>query len=459
MKDAATSELYLEGVFNLKTKTLEDVEYVGLTSTSGTSVQGVVDDIFVTFTFEGVHTADNTLIKSEFTDEWKFIESNSSWQINSEFDKNENSEIRTDRSSAAIMLVLDCSSSLGDQFVTAQANAKGFIKTLFDSSGLSTIEDPNNPTDDHAIYSTIPLDLSLAIWKDGKRYYVTEEQYQKANLSNAVIEGLTIIGGGESFILSLTNVQTNHISNIETAKKLYEDIMPTESQAKIISARFADVNKKLQFFGGRILGVHYYTQETKIVNGSYTKLLGDSGGSLTNHSSSPYIRGVIPTNFPGPKHWQDPDDLKLSVIINGERVLFSTPEEYEARKTEVEKVEGILIINGYHKFILALKNAQSSSISDVDTAKQLYGDIMPTWQQAYIISARWDEVNDKLDIFGGTRLFALYESHYYPYYTKDTIKSGSYYTNVLYNGGGETYNYNTTAPYIRGVITLSEGEW
>lgn len=452
VKDAATSELYLEGVFNLKTKTLEEVEYVGLTSTSGTSVQGVVDDIFVTFTFEGVHTADNTLIKSEFTDEWKFIESNSSWQINSEFDKNENSEIRTDRSSAAIMLVLDCSSSLGDQFVTAQANAKGFIKTLFDSSGLSTIEDPNNPTDDHAIYSTIPLDLSLAIWKDGKRYYVTEEQYQKANLSNAVIEGLTIIGGGESFILSLNNVQSNNISNIETAKKLYEDIMPTASQGRVISARWMDINNKISSFGGISLTGKgpFYTQSTDLSLGAYTNLIQGAGGSLDKNSYTPFIRGVVSTDHAGPKYWQHPDDLKLAVIINGERILFSDNEEFEARKPEVEKVEGVFIINGDEKFILALEDAQSSSISNVDTAKQLYGDIMPTMTQAKIISARWYDITSKITHFGGSYLNQKY-------FTQSTIKSGGSYKNVLSESGG-SLNDSSSVPYVRGVTTVSQGD-
>lgn len=133
-KFATSSKIYIEGRFNLKNKSLEDIKYVGLTSTSGTTVSGTVEDIFVSFTFEGVQNENNYLVKSEFTDEWTYVPSNSTWQINSEFDKSENSEIHTERNSAAIMLVLDCSSSLGSQFKTAQTNAKDFIKTLYEAS-------------------------------------------------------------------------------------------------------------------------------------------------------------------------------------------------------------------------------------------------------------------------------------------------------------------------------------
>lgn len=142
---ASNSKMYIEGRFNLKNKSLDEVKYVGLTSTSGSSVKGTVEDIFVSFIFEGVQNENNYLIRSEYTDEWTFVTSNSTWQINSEFDKSENSEIHTERSSAAIILVLDCSSSLGTQFATAQSNAKGFVKTLYDASGNeSTI--PEQPT-------------------------------------------------------------------------------------------------------------------------------------------------------------------------------------------------------------------------------------------------------------------------------------------------------------------------
>ena len=166
VSSANRSKKYIEGIFNLSNKSLESVEYVGLTSTSGSTVKGNVEDIFVNFTFEGVRTDDDKLINSQYTDEWTYIYSNSSWQINSEFDKSENSEIRTQRSSAVIMLVLDCSSSLGSQFSTAQSNAKSFINTLYKaviSSPDSEDSNPNPTINGHEyVYLGLPSGLRWA---------------------------------------------------------------------------------------------------------------------------------------------------------------------------------------------------------------------------------------------------------------------------------------------------------
>ncbi len=155
---ADKSRIYIEGKFNLKNKSLEEVQYVGLTSTSGTTVKGTVDGIFVSFTFDGIHTDNNVLIKSEFTDEWTFITSNSSWQINSEFDKTENSDIVTERSSAVIMLVLDCSSSLAEEFVKVQTNAQDFINVI--------LENAKNPNE----VSGVSLNLNELNIHVGKSY-------------------------------------------------------------------------------------------------------------------------------------------------------------------------------------------------------------------------------------------------------------------------------------------------
>lgn len=289
---ANKSQIYIEGKFNLKDKSLEEVQYVGLTSTSGTTVKGIVDGIFVNFTFDGVHTDNNVLIKSEFTDEWTYIASNNTWQINSEFDKTENSDIVTERSSAVIMLVLDCSSSLADDFVKAQTNAKDFISTLYLAVGGT--ENPGEQ--EETIYSTKPMDLSVAIWKDNTRYYLTPEQYKNANLNDAIIEGLTIVSGGESFILALKNVQTGLIDNYTTARMLYYDIMPTTAQGLIISARWSDINAALKTYGGNSLeNEPYYTKGTvRQSDRIYTNTILGSGGSLcSKYSNAPYIRGVL----------------------------------------------------------------------------------------------------------------------------------------------------------------------
>ena len=460
VNSATKSTLYIEGTFNLTTRSLENVKYVGLSSTSGTTIKGVVDGIFVTFTFEKVHTDDNKLIENQFTSEWMYIPSNNIWQINSEFDKNENSDIVTEHSSAAIMLVLDCSSSLADDFVKAQDNAKDFINTLYEAVGGDNGSD-DGKDDDSAIYSTTPKDLTLAIWKNGTRYYLTKEDYSKANLSDAIIEGVAVVGGGESFILSLNDVQSSSLRSVETATKLYGDIMPTAEQGKIISAKCTDINNAISSFGGTELRTSsssgYYTSSTtENSNGYFTNCISlyywDHYGSLWT-CEYPHIRGVRSTDYNSAIYWTDPNDLKLSVLINGERAFLSK-SEYDEQKNEITAIEGIAVIAGGEKFAIHLNDAQSGYLRSVETATKLYGDIMPTAEQGKIISAKCTDINNAISSFGGTKLRASSSGGYYT--SSTTENSNGYFTNCIYLYDLDDYGSLGTCeyPYIRGVTNI-----
>ena len=450
VNSAEKSSLYIEGTFNKSTYTLENVKYEGLTSTSGTEIKGTADGIFVKFVFEGVQTADNKLINKDFIDEWYYISSSNIWQRTSEFNKDENSEIVTERSSAAIMLVLDCSGSLGSDFVKAQTNAKDFINTLYNAVGGDGDLEENPSQNDNYIYSTTPKDLSLSIWKGGTRYYLTKDEYSKANLSDAQIEGLTIIGGGESFVLSLQDVQSDPIGSIYNAN-YYSDILPTETQGKIISARWSDINAAISSFGGTQLTATkcYYTSSTSSNSSyKYTNCICGSGGNLYSTNNSPYVRGVKPTNHNSAIYWRDPNDLKLSVIINGNRE-FLDKQEYNERRSEIDEVEGVAVIVGGEKFAIHLNDAQSASISSIATAKLLYGDIIPTEKQGYIISQKLSDINAAISSFGGT---PLSDSKYY--YTSSTQPYGTYnYRYCIRYSGAYLYSTNNS-PYVRGVTNI-----
>ena len=449
VSSATRSALYIEGTFNLAERSLENVRYEGLSSSSGTEVKGVVDGIFVTFTFEDVHTDDNKLIENQFTSEWMYVPSNNIWQINSEFDKNENSDIVTEHSSVAIMLVLDCSSSLADDFVKVQANAKDFMNTLYEAVCEDDGSEDNEG--DNAIYSTVPKDLTLAIWKGGKRYYLTKDEYAKANLSDAVVEGLAIVAGGESFILSLTDVQGYPIGSVETANILYGDILPSEVQGRIISAKWADINTAIHSFGGtKLVASDYYYTSSTASNDSYdfTSCIHGSGGSLYHTDSWPLVRGVKSVNHTAAIYWTDPNDLKLSVIINGTRE-FLDKQEYEERQNEIDVIEGVAVIAGGKRFAVHLNNAQTNSIGNIDTAKELYGDILPTDIQGWIISTKWTDINNAIYSFGGTKL-----STSYYYYTSSTASNDSYdFTYCISASGGLLYHTNSY-PYVRGVTDI-----
>lgn len=449
---AKDSKLYIEGVFNLENYSLEDVEYHGMVSTSGSTIKGEVEDIFINFTFEGVHTDDNVLIKSDFTDEWIYVFANGGiWQKNSEFDKKENSEIVTKRSSAAIMLVLDCSSSLGDQFANVQSNAKGFIKTLYEAAGLNN-DDPDNPEKpDVTIYSTTPKDLSLAIWKDGTRYYLTEEQYRTANLSGASIEGLTVLSNMGNFIISLHDLQTN-ITYVEYAMKYYKDLLPDKDQATVISARYTDINTALKKFGGEIFSTSGHEYLTKTWYNSdydytynYTIYLSGSTGGNLSYSDRAYVRGVVPILDTAKIEWKDPRDLCLAVVKDSDRYFIN---DAKSDLSIYDEIEGVAVIAGGKQFIIKLHDEQTGTVA-VDAAMKLYNDILPDKNQAEIISLKYSDINTALAKFGGD----IFSTSGNEYLTKTSYNSAYNYTIYLSGSKGGGLSYSERG-LIRGVKTF-----
>ncbi len=447
VNSADKSTLYIEGTFNLKERLLENVKYVGLTSTSGATIKGTVDGIFVNFAFEGVHTDNNVLVKSEFTDEWTFIASNSSWQINSEFDKTEDSEIVTERSSAAIMLVLDCSSSLADDFIKVQNNAKDFINTLYQAVGGSDEPGGNETT----VYSTVPADLSVAIWKDGARYYLTPEQYKNANLKNATVEGLTVLSNLGNFIISPYDLQWGGI--YKEYANYYSDKLPDKDQAMVISARYSDINNVLNSLGWEafLMGASQYYMTKTYYNSSYNYTIylhNYTGGELYNGSRYGFVRGIRAIDE-NPIIWNDPRDQTLAVKKDGVRYFLSEPNE---DLTQYDEVEGVVVVVGNQKFIVSLHDAQSGTVTK-DVAMNLYSNILPDAVQAHVISMKYYEINKALTKFGGEP-FSKKSGDYYM--TKAAYNSSYNYTIYLNNyTGGQLYN-DCRSGLIRGVKAFED---
>ena len=394
---AERSECYIEGNFNLRDRSLENITYHGLTSTTGTTVNGVVDERReITFTFEGIQTDNNKLIVKDFIDEWIYISSSNQWQINSEFIKDQDSKVETEERSAAIMLVLDCSSSLGNDFSIVQSNAKSFVETLCPS-----VENPDNPDDPatqdpETLYSTKPIDLSLAVNINGKRYYLTSEQYANANPSGAVKEGLTVLQGDEQFIIALKSMPTS-MTYWTYANTYYGSYLPTAAQAKIISARYNYISNAMSSFGA------YFNYGWTSSKNTYYYAGGGVLGT-TDVDGRFYIRPVLPVSAPSPIQWNPEEDLKLVVEKDGKRSYLST-EQYEAMGENLDdyNVIGIAVISGSEKFIIALKDEPTDAMI-WDTAYSLYGTRLPTDPQGIVISMRYSSINSAIEAFGGRSL-------------------------------------------------------
>ena len=158
VSSATNSTMYIEGTFRLSDRALVDVTYHGLSCGSGDVVVGEQDGIFVTFTFEEVKSLTSRTISASNIDQLSYVASSSNWQINSEFTPESDTKMEVIRKSALIMLVLDCSSSLGSQFSTVKTQANNFISTLAgygNDEGFSSIDISLMDTD---IFSTLEKD-------------------------------------------------------------------------------------------------------------------------------------------------------------------------------------------------------------------------------------------------------------------------------------------------------------
>ena len=132
INEVTASQCYIEGTY-IRTNgkgQLTDVRYVGLECMSGVAVTASSEGIFDVFSFQNLTDMGGNQISTDYVKQWNWLESTSQWQFNSEFTPSGNTEVVNEYKSAMIMLVLDCSSSLGNDFVNMKTAANGFIETL-----------------------------------------------------------------------------------------------------------------------------------------------------------------------------------------------------------------------------------------------------------------------------------------------------------------------------------------
>jgi hypothetical protein len=136
--EALQSEHYIEGVYVIDSEgrgVLTNVQYVGLSSSSGSTVRAVsMEPPFAVFKFEGMTDSNNNSFTNNTIanlQEWKFNTNANAWIHNSEWTNSGNTEINNYYYSSLVMLNLDCSQSLGDQqFRLLMDYAKEFVDVL-----------------------------------------------------------------------------------------------------------------------------------------------------------------------------------------------------------------------------------------------------------------------------------------------------------------------------------------
>ena len=140
VNSADNSSKYIECTYTRTSsgRTLENITYHGLKN--GETVLNSVAKIGLYYEFEFCNLtfeSGKVVVSSDVAKLKLWKEISSGWQRDGEFTPENSSEVVEEKSSALIMLVLDCTSSLGNDFNKMKQGAIKFVETLVNSGGNS----------------------------------------------------------------------------------------------------------------------------------------------------------------------------------------------------------------------------------------------------------------------------------------------------------------------------------
>ena len=128
--DYSSSQCKIQAKVN-SDRSFSNIQYTGLTSSSGSTVQGLnPDGALYHYTFTNIKKTDGTTPSDSEIKNVKLYKSSLGWGIDTEFNPASASNTTVNKKSAAIALVLDISSSLGSDLANVKAAAKSFIDVL-----------------------------------------------------------------------------------------------------------------------------------------------------------------------------------------------------------------------------------------------------------------------------------------------------------------------------------------
>ena len=127
---AEDSQMYIEGVYKNTNNVscLDGITYLGLQDCGSVMYPETDPNKLKIFTFHNLVTTNGNPVYSDNAKLWKKV--NNQWYPNSEFTPTSNTVVNEEFRSAMIMMVLDCSSSLGGDFQSVKGAARQFIETL-----------------------------------------------------------------------------------------------------------------------------------------------------------------------------------------------------------------------------------------------------------------------------------------------------------------------------------------
>ncbi len=235
----SASKLYIEGTFRRSDRALTDIKYVGLTSTSGSEVVGVLDNETgkYNYTFEGLKADDGSLIPTTNVQHW--FTDDGIWQdVDDEFYFNpDDASLEKIKRSAAIMLNLDCSSSMnGEKLSSLQAAVNNFVSILYENSA-----DPSEVTSVSLNKTELSLQIGETACLTATVLPTTAKlktvSWQSTNPSVATVDGngnVTAVALGQTDII-VTTTDGAHTATCTV------DVIPTPAPQNLVAIVSGDV--------------------------------------------------------------------------------------------------------------------------------------------------------------------------------------------------------------------------
>ena len=127
------SQVYIEGTFSLKSRSLTDIVYHGMICAAGDSVAATsTEGMFVNMVFEGIQLDSEECINKDIIQEWYWVEDQNAWEASTEFSASRLPDVENVYSSTIVMLLLDCSSVMDENFADLQKAVNAFMDRLQD---------------------------------------------------------------------------------------------------------------------------------------------------------------------------------------------------------------------------------------------------------------------------------------------------------------------------------------
>ncbi|MBR6064146.1 MAG: hypothetical protein IKP54_08345 [Bacteroidales bacterium] len=315
---AENSYYYIDATYTFSNGVgiLSDIVYEGLTSTSGTMVTGVAQGIFDRFVFTDIKDNLQQQVSTSNIKQWYYVPSTQQWQRNSEFTTSNTTTSQQQHNSAMVMLVLDCSSSLGSGFSTMKSSANNFLDILRNSNTLSA---PTVQTQQAITVTDVSANLRGTVTNSGN--LIIHEKGFVVSLSPNMSNASYYISSGTSidFSYSLTGLSPNTTYYYKAYARNNRGIgygntqsFTTPTMPSVTTAQVSGVTGYTAVCGGTVTstgnatatrGVCWSTSQSPTVSDSHTND-GSGSGSYTstlsnlNPGTTYYVRAYV-TNIVG----------------------------------------------------------------------------------------------------------------------------------------------------------------